>query len=139
MTDQMMDGPPVARLQATGFRRCCCCCDAGEPRTASVTGSELSEEEAGPRGLRPAPARVRWAGICSALRGFNLRRSSRTAQPGVRSAGFRDTWPRSCLAPLRGRKDMLTRLLRWTGRRTACLTPAGIFRVGEEVEATASS
>lgn len=41
--------------------------------------------------------------------------------------------------PLRGRKDMLTRLLRWTGRRTACLTAAGIFRVGEKVEATASS
>lgn len=44
--------PPVARLQAADFCRCCCCCDAGEPRTASVAGSELSEEEAGPQGAR---------------------------------------------------------------------------------------
>lgn len=32
--------------------------------TASVTGTELSEEEAGPQGLRLAPGWVSWAGIC---------------------------------------------------------------------------
>lgn len=36
--DQIMDGAPVATLQASDFPCCCCCCDAGDTQTASVTG-----------------------------------------------------------------------------------------------------
>lgn len=39
--DQIMDGAPVAKLQASDFPCCCCCCcccDAGDTQTASVTG-----------------------------------------------------------------------------------------------------
>lgn len=47
--------------------------------TASVTGTELSEEEAGRQRLRLTPVRARWAGICLGI-------------PVVEAATLYSTW-----------------------------------------------
>lgn len=61
MTGQVMDGAPVARLQATEFF-CCCCCDAGDRHSiCHWNGAECGEAD--PLGFRLTPDWVRWAGI----------------------------------------------------------------------------
>lgn len=65
MTGQMMDGAPVARLQATDIL-CCCCCDA-EDRHSICHWNGAEWGEASLLGLKPTPGWVRWAGICRGL------------------------------------------------------------------------
>lgn len=128
MTGQTMDGPPVARLQATDFH-CCCCCDAGDTQAASVTGTELSEEEAGPQGLRPTSGWVRWAGICLQLEGFQLLKQPHSAAQGL-IGRIQKHMAEILSCSSRRKGEMLTRLLRWTGRRDSLFNTGWHFQGG---------